>query len=53
MNENKWKSNRGLKIGLTVISLLTAAVMFFSGVAVILIGNVWRGITIDTAKYMR
>ena len=29
MNENKWKSNRGLKIGLTVISLLTAAVVFF------------------------
>ncbi len=39
MNENKWKSNRGLKIGLTVISLLTAAVVFFSGTAVLLIGS--------------
>lgn len=39
MNKNKWKSNRGLKAALTVLSFLMAAAVFFSGVAVILIGN--------------
>ena len=39
MNKNKWKSNRGLKIALTVISFLMAAAVFFSGAAVFVIGS--------------
>ena len=39
MNKNKWKSNRGLKIVLTILSILMAAVVFFSAAAVILIGS--------------
>ena len=39
MNKNKWKSNRGLKIALTVLSLVMAAVVFFGAAAVILIGS--------------
>lgn len=39
MNKNKWKSNRGLKIALTVLSFVMAAVVFFSAAAVILIGS--------------
>lgn len=39
MNKNRWKSNRGLKIALTVTSFLTAAAVCFSGAAVVLIGS--------------
>ena len=38
MNKNKWKSNTGWKIGMVVVSFVTAAVVFISGAAVILIG---------------
>lgn len=39
MNKNKWKSNRGLKITLAVVSFLMAATVCLSGAAVILIGE--------------
>lgn len=38
MNKNRWKSNIGWKIGLTVVSFVMAAAVFLSGAAVIVIG---------------
>lgn len=40
MNKNKWKSNRGLKIALVILSILMAAAVCFSAAAVIVIGAV-------------
>lgn len=40
MNKNKWKSNRGLKIALVILSVLTAAAVCFSAAAVIVTGEV-------------
>lgn len=37
MNKNKWKSNKGLKIVLAILSILMAGAVGFSGAAVILI----------------
>lgn len=37
MNKNKWKSNKGIKFVLVLLSILTAATVCFSGAAVILI----------------